>query len=151
MFHLARRFGRHITATPLSPGEQQEVADSLTPELGIIFFSQTPADQRHALDVARSAAGGSDVTEAALLHDVGKVVSDLGPYQRSLATVWSYTSLPVWGAWRDYLDHGGIGADMLAEAGAGELSVAFARCHPGAVPSGVDAASWATLAEADDA
>jgi len=149
--HLVRRFFGFLTATPLSPMEQDEIHDALPSRLVRLFFSQRTEDQRHALDV-RSRVGDEPVlVQAALLHDVGKIDSDLGAIGRSLATIWSTTSLPIWGRWQAYLDHGRLGADLLESHGADELAVAFTRYHPGAVPKGFDAVRWKLLSSADDA
>lgn len=125
--------------------------DALRPDLRLLFFEQSVPDQRHALGVAVRANGGGHRTEAALLHDVGKTVSELGALQRSLATMWAATGLPLWGNWLTYLHHGEIGAGMLEAAGASQLSVDFARSHPGPVPPGIDPGDWRALADADDA
>jgi hypothetical protein len=80
------------------------------------------------------------VLAAALLHDVGKVDSALGPVRRSLATVagmaaghaaaerWAARRGPVGRAGR-YLCHDRIGADMLRAAGSDPLTVAWAGEH----------------------
>lgn len=149
MWHLVKRFIGHVTASPLSPAEQAEVAAHLESRLRPLFFAQAPSDQRHAYEVAVRAGLGEPHTEAALLHDVGKTVSGLGPVARSLATIWSLTGLPVWGRWQAYLDHGPIGARMLFESGADRLAIEFAGSHPGPVPSGIDPGVWDILAAAD--
>ena len=151
MTHLIRRFFGYLQAQPLTPSEQARVHDVLSPDLRLLFFAQSVPDQRHALQVADRAKGGTDRIEAALLHDVGKAVSDLGAVQRSLATMWVATGLPVSGNWLTYLHHGEIGAAMLEATGASQLSVTFARSHPGPVPSGIDTEDWQALADADDA
>lgn len=151
MTHLVRRFFGFLTARPLSPNEQAAVHDALAPELRLLFFGQPIPDQRHALEVAQRAGGGAERTEAALLHDVGKTACELGAFGRSFATIWSVTGLPIWGAWRTYLAHGESGAVMLESAGAGTLAVSFARSHPGPVPTGIEAADWNALSNADDA
>lgn len=151
MLHLVRRFFGYLRATPLSPSEQLEIHDALNPDLRPLFFAQVYQDQRHALEVARRVGMDSEGLEAALCHDVGKTASGLGAAQRSLATLWTYTGFPVWGSWRDYLEHGRIGATALESAGARPLTVAFTRSHPGPVPEGIDTLEWHALAEADDA
>ena len=152
MFHLVRRFFGFLRAKPLSPDEQARVHRALTPQLRRLFFAQPPEDQRHAVEVlARIDTATPEVIEAALMHDVGKAASRIGAFQRSLATLAGLAHLPVRRRWRRYLDHGEIGAAWLADAGASDLTVAFARAHPGPAPPGVDEVAWSLLASADDA
>lgn len=127
------------------------MTESLDPALRRLFFAQHTADQRHAFEVAQRVADQPELVEAALLHDVGKIDAGIGPVQRSLATLWLYTTLPVWGRWQRYLGHGPRGADVLEDAGASELTVAFTRHHPGDAPAGVDKDAWILLEGADDA
>ncbi len=151
MFHLAKRFFGFISATPLSPAEQQWVHGSLaSDELRRLFFAQRAEDQRHALDVARAVGGPPDRMEAALLHDVGKSAVGLGAVGRSLATVLGVTSMPIPGEFETYLAHGELGATMIEQAGGTSLAVAFARHHPGEAPPGVDVHDWAALEAADE-
>ena len=103
-------------------------------------------DRRHAAGVARRVerALGDEATRpvlaAALLHDCGKSVSDLGTYGRVIATLsakvaghdmamaWSETS----GFTRRvglYLEHPRLGADLLGLAGSAPLTVAWAAEH----------------------
>lgn len=148
--HLARRFFGFLSARPLTPEEQSFVAANLSSELQRAFFMQRTEDQRHGVDVASRALRKPTVVEAALLHDVGKTASPLGAVGRAFATVWTTTSLPVWGNWRIYLDHGRIGAEIIESNGGSALAVAFARHHPGDPPPWIDPGDWASLAEADE-
>jgi hypothetical protein len=103
-------------------------------------------DRRHAVGVARRTeqALGPRATRAvlaaALLHDVGKIDSRLGPVGRSAATVaglaWGHATAAGWrsrggivGRAGRYLSHDGIGAEMLAAAGSDGLTVTWAREH----------------------
>ena len=147
--HLIKRFFGYFAASPLTPSERAEVADLLSPELASLFFGMQHQDQRHAYQVyVRS--GGGHLAQAALLHDVGKSATRIGPFQRALATVCHALHLPKRDNWTVYLDHGRLGADMLAHAGGDALAVAFTRHHPGPVPAGVDPDDWAALSVADD-
>jgi hypothetical protein len=112
-------------------------------------MSMNHQDQRHAIDVATRTADAT-LTEAALLHDVGKSVVQLGAITRSCATVSDSLSFPIPGSWDLYLLHGEIGAAMLEAAGAAPLTVAFARFHPGPAPNGIIESQWLALAKADD-
>lgn len=133
------------------PHEQAEVHDALERDLRRLFFDQSVPDQRHAFEVAARAGGGSERTEAALLHDVGKAASGLGAVGRALATICAVIGLPLRGDWLAYVHHGDIGAHMLEAAGARNLAVNFALAHPGPVPDGVDPTDWRALADADEA
>lgn len=152
MLHLIRRFFGYIRARPLSPSEQERVRRSLEPGLARLFFSQAHQDQRHAIDVLdRLGTSDPDLMEAALLHDIGKAASRLGPISRSLATVAAFLHLSVPSRWASYLDHGRIGAEILSDAGASSFAVAFSLHHPGAAPEGIDSEVWALVEAADDA
>ncbi len=149
MLHLVRRFFGFLVAAPLTPSEQRIVSDALAAPVARLFFTQRPEDQRHAFEVARPFRDDPDLFEAALTHDVGKTVGNLGALARSAATIGAALRLPLPERWRTYLDHGPLGADALAEAGAGALAVAFARHHPGSPPDGVDPDAWHQLEESD--
>jgi response regulator RpfG family c-di-GMP phosphodiesterase len=83
-------------------------------------------DRRHAVGVARR-VGSSDLLEAALLHDVGKIESGLGTFARVFATVaGSYARSGPFALYRQYPV---IGARLLADAGAAPLTVAWAAEH----------------------
>lgn len=148
--HLVRRFVGFVTAAPLTPSEQQLIAGALEPALRRAFFSQRSADQRHAFDVWQRVDGDLDLAAPALLHDIGKVASDLGALSRSTATVLHSLRLPLTRHWRRYLAHGEIGADRLEELGASDLAVHFARNHPSDPPTGVNSESWCRLERADE-
>lgn len=148
--HLIRRFLGFILAKPLTPSEQQQVRNLLDPPLARAFFAQRPEDQRHGFQVQQRIGAAGEVGEAALLHDVGKTQSNLGAVSRSLATIGSALGLSVSGSWNEYLDHGPIGAEMLAELNASNLSVGFAQSHPGEAPPDVDPEQWRLLEEADN-
>lgn len=153
--HLVRRFFEVLGARPLSPAEQAEVSGWLRPvEIGM-FWAQPVADQRHALEAARTverlAPGRRDLARAALLHDVGKRHSRLGVFGRSLASGLELLGLPVRGRPARYLDHGPEGADELEALGAEPIVVAFARHHHGTPPAGADPSDWAVLAASDEA
>jgi len=149
--HLIRRFFGTVFARRLDDQETTQIAKALGPALAPLFFSMSTGDQRHALNVWRRLAYEQEIAEAALLHDVGKVVSQLGPVSRACATVCGAAGIRTSGRWAAYLDHGKIGARMLEDAGAGEVAIAFARFHPGPAPAGIDETTWYRLAAADEA
>ena len=151
--HLAGRFFGHLGAGAPGPADQQYVHDHLTPACAAVFWTQSPADQEHAVTVARrvEAAIGDDpeTIEAALLHDIGKRDVRIGAIGRSIATVLDAAGLPMTRSMRAYRDHGPSGGRILESAGCGRLAVAFAGAHPAGPPADVDAARWQVLLGAD--
>lgn len=152
--HLVVRFFGALRTRPLRPSEQDEVSAVLRREEARVFWRQPAADQRHALEVSRRvrAVLGSDVeaVTAALLHDVGKIESELGPVARSLATLLGLLRLPLPPRWRAYREHGSRGAAMLEQIGACRLAVDFARYGDGVRPEGTDQTRWQALVDADN-
>lgn len=149
--HLVRRFFGTVFAESLNAEERTQISQALDPALAARFFSMATGDQRHAFTVWKRTGRDPSLAQAALLHDVGKAFSQLGAVSRAAATSAELLRIPTRGRWRAYLDHGEIGANILAEAGADDLAVSFARFHPGPVPPGIDPAAWHRLATADDA
>lgn len=151
--HLARRFVGHLRAEPPGPDDQHFVHEHLDGVCADLFWLQSVPDQRHAIDVARRVSGArpndSGAVKAALLHDIGKAEANIGAVARSIATVLASAGLPMTTSMRTYREHGQRGAAVLEEADCGSLAVAFARYHPGPVPSGTDPARWKALSDAD--
>ncbi len=151
-WHLVTRFFGVITHHRLGPLEQDEIAGLLSPAEADLFWRQQPIDQRHSYDVAQrvkaTVGPNREAMVAALLHDVGKKRSNLGPIGRSLATVAYSLRLPLPMRWRMYREHGRLGATELERVGASSLAVNFAR---GARGIGDDPALWQALVDADNA
>lgn len=114
-----------------------------------LFAMMNRQDQRHAIEVAQRFER-DELVEAALLHDVGKSVVRLGAVGRSCATIAGALPVPLPTSWVLYLKHGEVGASMLEHSGAGPLTVAFARLHPGTPPAGISPEDWHALEMADD-
>jgi hypothetical protein len=152
--HLISRFFGVITSRPLSPVEQLSVAASLSSPEATLYWEQHSIDQRHSYTVATrvEATVGENraAVAAALLHDVGKRHSSIGPIGRSLATLADLTGLPLPSDWRRYRDHGELGAADLVAVDADPLAVAFAA-DPDEPPIGIDGQVWDALRAADDA
>jgi L-asparaginase/Glu-tRNA(Gln) amidotransferase subunit D len=147
-WHLVTRFFGVLNSRPLGPRAQQSVNDVLTPAEAVLFWRQQSIDQRHAYEVAhrvREAVDSEDAVAAALLHDVGKRHSRLGPIARSLATVAGAVGLPMSETWRSYLEHEALGAADLREIEARPLAIAFAAGSPQGDPE-----LWEALVGADD-
>jgi hypothetical protein len=135
--HLAKRF-----LTSLWPGGPTAADDAwatryLNAGETLLWRRMPGFDRRHAVGVARRvcAALGDDATRpvvaAALLHDVGKIESGFGVWRRVLATVWIAVRGRdnVGGRFRTYARHPAIGGDLLRDAGADSLTVAWAHEH----------------------
>jgi hypothetical protein len=141
-----RRFTGTLIPVPPRRSAERWARSLLTDGEVRLWARMGPADRRHAVAVARRvvAALGPDATRpvlaAALLHDVGKIDSRLGPLGRALATVVGLgggrsraAALSRRGGLVGriglYLRHAEIGAEMLALAGADPLTVTWAREH----------------------
>ena len=169
--HRARRFLASLWPSAVDPRDLEWSANWLTERERVLFGRMRGADRAHSMAVARSLEAhylglGEEppgwVMAAALLHDVGKTVPDLGTYGRVVATLSGW----VGGAdmaeqWADttgftrkvglYLKYPELGADLLAVAGSDERVVAWAREHH--LPAqdwSVPAAEGELLAAADD-
>jgi hypothetical protein len=144
--HLATRFFGSLRPGGPPASDDAWATAALLPGEIALWRRMSGADRRHAVGVARRTESAlpapvdRPVLAAALLHDVGKVDSGLGPVRRALATVagmaagheaasrWRRRRGPVGRAGR-YLGHDAIGADLLAAAGSDALTVAWAREH----------------------
>lgn len=160
--HLIARFFGAVAAKSLSPDEQGWVDANLLEGEQKLWRRMSKSDQRHAHGVASKTVAllGEKATRpviaAALLHDIGKVQTPIGTFNRVLATLagktasveqresWSKES--GWlGRAGQYLMHHEIGAEMLTEAGSDPLTVAWAREHE--LPS----STWTLPEEISDA
>ena len=146
LIHLVSRFfGSLWPAGPRAADDAWATA-ALVPGEVALWRRMSGPDRRHAVGVAHrtsdalGAAATRPVLAAALLHDVGKVESALGPVRRSLVTIaglaagheraqgWADRDGAVGRAGR-YLCHDRIGADLLERAGSDGLTVSWAREH----------------------
>lgn len=127
--HLAKRFFGSLAARPLSADAAAWVGALLSEaELALWQRMDTP-DQSHAVAVACRLDDGDrprNQLVAALLHDVGKVESGLGTFERVAATVARRWKPARYAA---YYDHPRIGAELLDLAGSDNLVVTWAREH----------------------
>lgn len=150
--HLAKRFFGVLASKPLGPGDQDYVNGVLPRDQAALFWELDAIDQRHCFEVAmrvRSVLGDdAGAIRAALMHDIGKRHSRLGPVSRSLATVFDVVGFRLPAEWRKYRDHGELGAADLEIVGADELSVSFARGHRSG-REGTDEV-WEALVAADN-
>jgi len=161
--HLATRFFGSLRVRPVGPADLDLVRASLNaPELAC-WERLGPADRAESVATARAAilALGpySDVkwVAAALLHDVGKAETGLGPIGRSVATVVAVGAgrrrVRSWAnAFGRYVDHDELGAARLRDAGARREAVEWAAVHHRPklwATTGIPPAVCVILAEAD--
>jgi hypothetical protein len=154
LLHLARRFFGWWRSGRPSPETQLWIGSLLSRAEARLFWEQAVQDQAHAAAVAtfveKRQPDRRDLIAAALLHDVGKAASRLGPVRRSIATVLGALRLPLTRRFVAYRNHGIIGAELLEQAEASAIAVAFARHHPSPqAPDGSDPSDWAALRDAD--
>ena len=120
-----------------------------------LFWNQQTTDLRHAHDCARYVAEREpdrrDLIRAALLHDLGKRNSRLGPIGRSVATLLAFLGIRGSPRHRSYNRHSDEGAEILAGAGAEDTVVTYTRHHHRGRPDGFDPGDWDLLMTADRA
>ncbi len=145
-WHLIKRLATSLPATPPEPVDDAWALTQLTSAEQKLWQRLSNPDRRHAILVARrfvERIGDPDVTRptvaAALLHDVGKLRSELGTWARVAATLIG----PHGHRFRDYHDHEAIGVAMLTAADSDPLTIALAGRQPDAPPRLLDALSWA--------
>lgn len=149
LLHLTRRFFGSLRPGGPSAEGQQWAESLLLPEERAIWCALSGPDRRHSVAVARRVQvdlgpqATSPVLAAALLHDCGKLQSNLRTPGRVVATILGATLVRTsedvrhWSAstssWKRsvgrYRDHPEGGGQMLAEAGSDPLTVAWAREH----------------------
>ena len=144
---------------PLLHRRARSASESLTPDERELFMDMTRYDLAHSLAVASKLRDDPILYRAALLHDAGKLRSDL-----NLFTRWLHTGLEIFmrpvlernkqrleemaegedalerarslpRGWRRGLyiqfHHGEIGAEILREAGSGDEVIELVQCHQG--------------------
>ncbi len=147
LVHLARRFVGSVRPGAPAHRDEQWALSKLTDAERELWQQMTNPDRRHAVGVAQMVASelGSEavrpVLAAALLHDVGKVVSGLRTPARVMATlVWAVVpsaQAPRWcdstSAWvrrlGQYHCHPELGERLLVDAGADPITSSWAADH----------------------
>jgi putative nucleotidyltransferase with HDIG domain len=138
--HLARRFFASVRARPLERAALDLVHATLRPEELECWERLGRADRAESVATARAVidAIGPGVDPqwlaAALLHDVGKAETGLGPIGRSLATVAATLAgkrrARTWtGTFGRYVNHDELGAARLRAAGCRAVAVSWAAAH----------------------
>lgn len=172
--HRARRFLRMLRPEPPSATELVWAVSQLPVAERPLFAALDAADQEHSIRVARAVEVQIDgvavedgdrewIIRAALLHDVGKSVTRVGPVDRAVATLLGWVGRGrVQSRWSDvggrrgaiaeYLSYPDRGADMLRRVGSDSRVVAWAaEHHRSPAHWSVPLRAGAVLAAADDA
>jgi hypothetical protein len=139
--HLAKRWWLSVSAGPLSATEEMWASEHLLPTEQKLWERMNVKDRSHAVLVARRFLHARPTATraemaGALLHDVGKICSDLGTTSRVVATVLSPRLLPrisVVGALRErcevYRNHERIGIDLLVNCGSEAETIELLQGH----------------------
>jgi putative nucleotidyltransferase with HDIG domain len=138
--HLVTRFFGSLRPRTLDASETALVERTLTPAELECWRRLGAADRVESVTTARAAIEelGPDADDrwiaAALLHDVGKTATGLGPFRRAAATsiaiVAGERRVRRWpNAIGRYVDHDEEGARLLERAGARREAVEWAAIH----------------------
>jgi hypothetical protein len=122
LLHLGARFLGSISPRPPSPADEVWADCHLSEAERHLWRQLGNRDRRHCISVARRfASPGRKRAEiaGALLHDIGKIESDLGIPGRIVATVIG----PRTERLRTYLDHEQRGVELLKEVGSDPVTV----------------------------
>ena len=116
--HLVRRFFTSLSKRPPSTNDVAWVNEKLLANEFALWSRMKPHDQRHSIEVARRfielhPTFSRDEVAAALLHDIGKVHSELGVMGRVVATIVG----PKGEKFRRYHEHELIGLNLCRNAG----------------------------------
>lgn len=149
---LAERAMAAVVRVRSDPADQAWVKSILTAAEFDLWTRLSAYDQSHAVQVARGVQRrlapteyGSDTLwpSAALMHDVGKLQSDLSMPERVIATLaskamgvaaarrWASTATGAKRRIGLYLMHGEVGASMIRAAGGREEIAAWTEVHQG--------------------
>ncbi len=154
LYHLGRRFFASLSDERPSPTEDHWIRGFLLPGEANLWTRMSPRDQRHSVDVARKVVArlpevGRPVMAAAILHDVGKLVSGYRTFARVGATLfWGLVPrrrrvrlAHRWGSGSglarvaavrrlaEYRLHPELGRDLLEQAGSDEFTSQWAAQH----------------------
>ena len=116
--HLVRRFFTSLSKRPPASNDIAWVNEKLLESEFELWCRMKPHDQRHSIEVARRFCElrptfSRDEVAAALLHDIGKVHSELGVMGRVVATIVG----PKGTKFREYHNHEVIGLNLCRAAG----------------------------------
>jgi hypothetical protein len=146
--HLVARFFGSLVPRRVNAADEAWVQSLLTPPEQSLWAKLPRADKVESLAVARRADAAlacdvqhrGDYLAAALLHDVGKLDADFGPFRRAAATaLGAVGGRGKLGAWKQhrgflrrtalYLDHAALGAQRVVVSGGRERAAQWAAAH----------------------
>jgi len=119
--HLAKRFFGALGRTPIGDSQIELVQTTLLDSEFALWSAMMPVDKKHSIKVMSRfmqiypQATAAQV-RASLLHDVGKLESNLSVFARVLATIVGERG----SRFAKYHAHEKIGAQMLRQAGSDE-------------------------------
>jgi len=149
---LAKRLIGIFHPTPPAAAEEAWVRSLLTREEFDLWSKLSPHDQIHSVRVAQGVrrrlaatqyAGDSLWLSVAIMHDIGKLESNLAMHERMLATVagrtvklstatrWASSARGVTRRVGSFLIHGALGSEMLRSAGGREEIAVWSAVHQG--------------------
>lgn len=129
--HLVKRFLTSLSRRTLSVEQLAWVKKYLLEDEFSLWTRMTLSDQRHSLLVAQRFVdlkpdAQRDHVAAALLHDVGKVESNLGIAMRVIATLIGPRTKRL----QAYHDHETIGLALCAQAGSSRETLRLLQADP---------------------
>lgn len=124
--HLAKRMVWSLRAGPPSDADEAWARSRLLDGERGLWDRMNDLDRHHSIIVARRFLGarpGATRAEVAgaLLHDVGKILCELGTFGRVVASVVG----PITPTFRTYHDHERLGAELAADVGSDPVTVAL--------------------------
>jgi hypothetical protein len=149
---LAKRLIDAFRPASVAAAEQEWVHSLLTREEFVLWSRLSPYDQCHSVRVAQGVlrrlaatqyADDSRWLSVALMHDIGKLESNLAMHERMLATVagrtvklstalrWASSARGLTGRVGRYLTHGALGSEMIRSAGGREEIALWSSVHQG--------------------
>ena len=147
---LAKRLIGILHPAPPEAAEQEWVRSLLTREEFDLWSKLSPHDQIHSVRVAQGVrrrlaatpyAGDSLWLSVAIMHDIGKLESNLAMYERMFATVagrtvklstatrWASSARGLTRRVGRFLIHGALGSEMIRSAGGREEIALWSAVH----------------------
>jgi hypothetical protein len=119
--HLAKRFFGALGRAPIGESQIELVQTTLLDSEFALWSAMMPMDKKHSIKVMSRfmqiyPQATATQVRASLLHDVGKLESNLGVFARVLATIVGERG----SRFAKYHAHEKIGAQMLRQAGSDE-------------------------------
>jgi len=119
--HLAKRFFGALGRAPLGESQIELVQTTLLDSEFALWSAMMPMDKKHSIKVMSRfmqiyPQATATQVRASLLHDVGKLESNLSVFERVLATIVGERG----SRFAKYHAHEKIGAQMLRQAGSDE-------------------------------